>query len=136
MGDELTIKSSRSSGKLKFSERQPPNRPVEYILVSLEDREFAASTSRIYLYQPDDLVAFLDELAREWKGWQGEKEWKSVEGDFALSGTADGLGVVALRVTLKSGPFEDDWCVQTVIHVDAGQLEDLAVKARAFLHVA
>jgi len=112
MSDELTIKSSSSSGKLKFSEQQPPNRPVEYIRVNLEDRELAASTSRIYLYQPDDLVAFLDELAREWKGWQGEKEWKSVEGDLALSGTADGLGVVALRVTLKSGPYEDDWCVQ------------------------
>jgi len=136
MSDELTIKSSSSSGKLKFSEQQPANSPVEYIRVNLEDRELAASTSRIYLYKPDDLVAFLDELAREWKGWQGEKEWKSVEGDLALSGTADGLGVVALRVTLKSGPYEDDWCVQTVIHVDAGQLEDLAVKAKAFFHAA
>jgi hypothetical protein len=134
MRDELTIKSSRSQGTLKFSVREPPNRSAEYIRVSLEDRELAASTSRIYLYQPDDLVAFFEELAREWKGWKGVKEWKSVEGDFALSGTADGLGVVALRVTLKSGPYEDDWCVQTVIHVDAGQLEDLAVKARAFLH--
>jgi hypothetical protein len=29
--------------------------------------------------------------------------------------------------------YEDDWCVQTVIHIDAGQLEELALKVKAFL---
>lgn len=54
--------------------------------------------------------------------------------DFALSCTHDHLGHVAMRVALKSGLYEDDWCVQAVIHVDAGQLEDLAAKIKAFLH--
>jgi hypothetical protein len=136
MVEELTIKSSRSAGKLKLSEPKPPSssHPVEYLRVSLEDREIVASSSRVYIYEPYDLAAFFDELASHWKGWAGEKEWHSVEDDFALSCTSDGPGHAALRVTLKSGLYEDDWCVQAVIHVDAGQLEDLAAKVKAFLH--
>ena len=136
MIDELTIKSSRSAGKLKLSEPKPPgsSHPVEYLRVSLEDREIAASSARVYIYEPFGLAAFFDELASHWKGWGGEKEWHSVEDDFALWCTSDGLGHAALRVMLKSGLYEDDWCVQAVIHVDAGQLEDLAVKIKAFLH--
>ena len=101
--------------------------------MSLEDREVAASSALIYIYEPYDLVAFFDDLAANWKGWADKKEWRSVEHDFALSCTSDGLGHAAMRVTLKSGVYEDDWCVQAVIHVDAGQLEDLAAKVREFL---
>ena len=136
MAEELTIKSSRSAGKLKLSEPKPPGsgHPVQYLRVSLEDREIAASSAWIYIYEPYDLIAFFDELAANWKGWPAEKEWHSVEDDFTLSCTADGLGHAALRVTLKSDVYEDGWCVQAVIHVDAGQLKDLAAKVRAFLH--
>ena len=135
MIDELTIKSSRSTGKLKFSEPKPPgsSHPVEYLRVSLEDREIAASSARIYIYEPHDLAAFFDDLAVHWKGWPGAKEWRSVEDDFALSCTSDGLGHAALRVTLKSGLDDDDWCVRVVIHVDAGQLEEFSAKVKEFL---
>ena len=61
MVDELTIKSSRSAGKLKFSEPKPPgsSHPVEYLRVSLEDREIAASSARIYIYEPYRFGRFL-----------------------------------------------------------------------------
>jgi hypothetical protein len=136
MGEELTIKSSRSAGELKLSEPKPPglSHPVEYIRVSLQDHEIAASSARIYIYEPFALAAYFEELASAWKGWAGKKEWSSVEGDFSLSCTSDGLGHVAMRVTLKSGLYDDDWCVQAVIFVDGGQLEELAVKTKAFLH--
>jgi hypothetical protein len=136
MGEELTIKSSRSAGKLKLSEPKPSglSHRIQYLRVSVQDHEIAASSSRIYIYEPYNLAAFFEELASDWKGWAGKKEWSSVEGDFVLSCTSDGLGHVAMRVTLKSGLYEDDWCVQAVIHVDGGQLEELAVKAKAFLH--
>ena len=137
MADSVTIRSSRSAGKLKFTEAQPPSvrYPVEYLRVSIEDRDIAASSSRVYIYEPHDLAAFFDELAAHWKGWEGEKRWHSVERDFALSCRSDGLGHVAMQVTLTSGLYEDDWSVQAVIHVDAGQLEDLAAKVKEFLHV-
>jgi hypothetical protein len=136
MVNELTIKSSRSAGKLKLSEPKASgsSHPVEYLRVSLEDREFAASSARIYIHEPYHLAAFFDGLATQWKGWEGEKEWHSLEDDFALSCTSDGLGHAALRVTLKSGLYEEDWCVQAVIYIDAGELEHIAAKVKSFLH--
>jgi hypothetical protein len=89
---ELIITSSRSAGKLKLLEPKPPgsNHPVEYVRVSLEDRDIAASSERVYIYEPYHLAAFFADLAAQWKGWEGEKEWHSVEDDFALSCTSDG----------------------------------------------
>jgi len=137
VADVVTIKSSRSKGELKLSEPNPPGSryPIEYLRVSLRDREIAASSSRVYIYEPFSLAAFFDDLAACWKGWEGEKRWESVEQDFTLSITADGLGHVAMKVILKSGPYEDDWCVQSVIHVDAGQLEEIAATVKKLLHV-
>jgi hypothetical protein len=47
------------------------------------------STARVYIYEPYHLAAFFADLAAQWKGWAGEKEWHSVEDDFALSCTSD-----------------------------------------------
>ena len=137
MVDTVTIKSSSSSGELRLSEPKPPSAryPVEYLRVSLKDNEIAASSSKVYIYEPLGLAAFFEDLAGNWKGWEGVKQWSSIEGDFALSCTSDGLGHAAMGVTLKSGVYEDDWCVKAVIHVEAGQLEEIAAKVKQFLHV-
>ena len=137
MVDTVTIKSSRGAGELKLSEPRPPSAgyPVEYLRVSLQDKEIAASSSKVYIYEPFGLAALFDDLAANWKGWEGVKERSSVEGDFALSCTSDGLGHVAVEVMLKSGVCEDDWRVKAVIHVEAGQLKELAARVKQFLHV-
>jgi hypothetical protein len=137
MVDTVTIKSSLSAGELKLSEPKPPSTryPVEHLRVSLKDKESAASSSKIYIYEPSGLGVFFEDLVANWKGWEGVKEWSSVEGDFVLSCTSDGLGHVAMEVMLKSGVYEDDWCVKAVIHVEAGQLEGIAAKVKQFLHV-
>jgi hypothetical protein len=137
MVDEVTIKSSRSAGTLKLSDPKPPGSgyPVEYLRVSLKDKDIAASSAKVYIYEPHSLAALFEELAASWKGWEGAKEWSSVEGDFSLSCKSDGLGHVAIEVTLKSGLYEDDWCVKAVIHVEAGQLDEITGKVSEFLHV-
>ena len=137
MVDEVTIKSSRGAGELRLSEPKPPGsrRPVEYIRASLKDKDIAASSAKIYIYEPHGLAAFFEDLSVGWRGWEGAKEWSSVEGDFTLLCKSDGLGHIAMLVTLKSGPYEDDWCVQSVIHLDAGQLDETAGRVRRFLHV-
>lgn len=137
MIEEVIIKSSRSSGELRLSEPRPPGAryPVDYLRAGLKDKEIAASSSKIYIHEPFDLAAFFEDLAANRRGWEGMKQWSSVEGDFALSCKSDGLGHAALEVTLKSGVYEDDWCVKAVIHVEVGQLEETAAKVRRFLHV-
>ena len=137
MVEEVTIKSSRSAGELKLSDPKPPGSryPVEYVRVSLKDKDIAASSAKIFLYTPHDLADFFEDLAANWKGWEGIKVWASIEEDFALSCKSDNLGHVAMEVTLKSGLYEDDWCVKAVIYMDAGQLEAVASSVRRFLHV-
>lgn len=133
--DSLTIKSSRSAGELKLSEPKPPSLAymVEYCRVTLKDRDIATSSTQVYY--PADIVVLFDDMAVSWQGWEGEKQLSTVDNDFALSCTSDDLGQVAMKVTLKSGPYEDEWCVQAVIHVEAKQLKQLAMKLREFFHL-
>jgi hypothetical protein len=137
MIEEVTIKSSRSAGELKLSEPKPPGSrfPVEYVRVNLKDKDIASSSAQIFLDTPHDLADFFEDLAVNWKGWEGVKSWASIEEDFALSCKSDNPGHVAMQVTLKSGLYEDDWCVKAVIYMDAGQLGAIASRVGQFLHV-
>jgi hypothetical protein len=103
--------------------------------VELRGREIVASSSQVYLYQPYDLVVFFEDLARHGKGWEGEKGWCSIEGDFVLSATSDSVGHISLEVTLESGPYGEGWKVQTAITLDSGQLEKVAGEIKRLLHV-
>src|SRR5688572_18255717 len=106
MVEEVTIKSSRSAGELRFSEPKPPSssRVVEYCRVTLKDRDIATSSARIY--DAAGVVMSLDDMAANCHGWEGEKRWSSVDNDFALSCTSDVEGHVAMTITLK-GPYHE-----------------------------
>jgi hypothetical protein len=43
------------------------------------------------------LPRFFDGLAKEWRGWTGEKTWDSVESHIALKATADRLGTCSFE---------------------------------------
>ena len=137
MVDSVTIKSSRNDYELTLSLPQPlgSRQPVEYLQVNLNGNQIAASSSKVYIYEASQLASFFSDLAVYWKGWEGEKQWQSVEGDFLLGCRSNSRGHVAVRVTLKSGPYEDDWSVTAIIHIDAGQLGEIASKVRDLLHV-
>ena len=136
MTDEIIIKSSRSDYELKLSEPKPHGMkaPVEYIRVSIKGHDLTASTSKVYIYEPKHLTGFFADLAANWKGWKGEKAWNSIEEDFAITATSDRLGHIALKVTLKSGPYGDDWAIEACIYVEAGQMEEIAKRVKKYLH--
>jgi hypothetical protein len=73
-------------------------------------------------------------MAQHWRGWDGTKHWQSIESDFELRCTSDGLGHVVIEVTLRSGPYEEDWAVRAPIHLDAGDLEAIAARVKTLLH--
>lgn len=137
MVDPLTIESSRSAGKLTFSDPKPPGMkyPVAYLRVSLKAKEIGDSSVRVYLYQPDSLAAFFEDIAANCQDSAAVQQWSSIEGDFALSGKSDGHGHLALEVTLKSDASADNWRVKAIIHIEAGRLEAIAAQVKRFLHV-
>lgn len=78
------------------------------------------------------LPEFFADLAESWRGFDGAKEYDTVEGQLQLSCTWDGLGAVRCRATL--GSLEPpEWSVSAVLTWGAGaHLERLAAEVARF----
>lgn len=74
----------------------------------------------------DGLVEFFKGLERDWRGWDGVREWKTLEGELEVSVTHDGGHlhfVVRLRDSIRAL-----WTVETSLSIEPG--EQLAGAAR------
>ena len=81
----------------------------------------------------DWLGLFFRELAAAWNGFDGTKEYGSLEGQMHLSCTHDGRGTVACVVTLGQ-PWPPEWHIEGVLEFGAGaHLESLAADVEAFV---
>lgn len=79
---------------------------------------------------------FFDQLAAEWKGWGGEKEWGAIEGEYGLFAKSDATGHIELTVKLQPSFYAPYWCAASVLVVEAGQLDGLASRFRGFFRAA
>ena len=75
---------------------------------------------------------FFQGLAADWRGWEGERVIESLEHQLKLSCTADGRGHVYLRVELRGDFFSSNWRATETLHLEAGQLDDLARRAKEY----
>lgn len=127
--DGLQIESS-GDGRLELRHDGPGWWRVTLTLPGL------SATARVDGCSPDGehtLGVFFRRLSDDWRGWDGERTWASIEGAFDLTATHDGLGHVALRVRIRSGQCDDDWTATGVVRLDAGnQLARVARRAAAF----
>lgn len=69
------------------------------------------------------MTAYFRSLAQDWRGWDGDREWTSLEGDLHLTAKHDGH----VRVQASLRP-QNDWTVTALISLEAG--EELAAAAR------
>jgi len=70
-----------------------------------------------------DLARFFRGLEQEWRGWEGVRGWKSVEGDLGLVARHE-FAHVRLTVTLRLQRFgwgNDGWSATADITVDPGE---------------
>jgi hypothetical protein len=82
----------------------------------------------------DELAAFLDDLADNWRGWEGPKSYDSLEHDLGLVARHDGVGHVVLTVTLRGPHPPYTWTVNVEIVTDPGeQMLQAAAEARVVL---
>ena len=129
----MIIKSSENGSELEFSEKESLLRRAgqEYFLVSLRNNNLSAST-KVYISDPYDahLTLFFMELAKDWRGFDGEKVWNSLEGEFGLICMADRLGHFAIEATIRDA--FDTWRVKNTIFVEAGQLAKIADDVKKF----
>jgi len=87
---------------------------------------------RLYDNQPTRWARLFSDMANEWRGWPGTKVHETLEGDLRLSLEADKLGHFTIRVALVGGEPESPWRAEETIHLETGQLDDLAERARAY----
>jgi Family of unknown function (DUF6228) len=67
----------------------------------------------------DELVAFFNGLAADWRGWQGERTYESLEHDLRLTAIHDGH--VRLLVELQETAGLDEWSATGVVQLDPGE---------------
>jgi Family of unknown function (DUF6228) len=127
--DVFTIKSSRDDCAIEFFDRD--SSPGYYFNVKITRYDLFAA-AKVWSGHGDPTPDnWLQGLAQHWQGWDGERQWSSLEGEFSLTATNDCRGHIAITIQLRSGLY-DAWFVRVVVFVDAGQLDGLASQAARF----
>ena len=136
--DHFTIKSALGDATLEFFAREPVDaaRPTDYFSIRVTGKKLDAS-ARVYAFSPHSrsLPRLFEEAAAEWQGWDGVKSWESLEREFEIRCSNDRRGHVTAGIELRSGLYHLDWYVQFAVLVEAGQLDELARRAREFFGV-
>jgi hypothetical protein len=80
------------------------------------------------------LAEFFRDLAENRQGWSGAKSWGSIEGDFRLDATHDGLGHIRLTISLikDQGEGSESRFVGSLL-LDLGTLERVASEVHEVL---
>jgi hypothetical protein len=102
----------------------------DYFVVELVGPSLAASV-RVNTFMMAGFADFFAGMAAAWRGWTGEKMWRSIEGELLMRATSDRLGHITITADICAGA-PPAWTVSSTILLEAGQLGDLARAARRF----
>lgn len=82
-----------------------------------------------------DLAPFLEEVAADYRGWDGERNWQTNDRDLAVSAVFRSGGHVGLTWTLRPWPKDaGGWSASVTTWLEAGeQMACLASDIRHFL---
>ncbi|MEV1315516.1 DUF6228 family protein [Micromonospora arborensis] len=99
--------------------------------------ETSATMAGRWAPENESLGWFFQSLADDWRGWEGGREWRSLEGEMEIDAHHDGRGHVAVGVMLRRArqAYADDaWSARMVFMVEAGEeMTRLAADLRDFL---
>jgi Family of unknown function (DUF6228) len=127
MSGELLVRSN-DGGHLRVWVVRP--RDQWRARIEVGDLEAEAKVYERYSREELHLDRYFADLAAQWRGWEGDKEWEAL--GLRLAARHDGLGHVTLDVTLEEDyATADRWRVRASLAIDAGALDRLAVEARA-----
>ena len=125
-----TTLSLRDVTELRLRDSEGP----EYFEVHISGPNVSAH-ARVYGYMSSGLPELFESLAQNWKGWDGERLWSSLEGEFSLSATADRLGHIWLGYRLRGDVGGQTWELKGRLLLESGQLDAIARDIRAFWNV-
>jgi len=132
MANEVIIKSTNGQGKLVFSNASfNENNNLAGFDVALHVPGASGKTN-VYAYAPHGHVLsnFFADIADNWRGWLGVKEYCSLESDLEINATSDSTGHVRLEITLRSNTYF--WHIGGAIELDASQLDIINEELKVF----
>lgn len=109
---------------------------AETVLAELEVSGLSATRPVVQAFAAGvtEVSTFLDSLERDWRGWEGERAWTSLEDDLTMQARHT-HGHVQLRVTLRCHRADwgnDGWRATADLTIDPGeQLSRIAADARS-----
>ena len=133
----MLIRGEGTNASIELSEQEglAKRDGSEFYRVTIRENEFQAST-RVYAFDPkaEGLAKFFLALAKDWKGWNGCRDWSSLEGEFEVRCEHDGLGHVTTTAKLHSNAFGHGlgWSAQIRFGLLAGELDRIASDIRGF----
>jgi hypothetical protein len=82
---------------------------------------------------PPDLASYFKDLADHWRGWHGDRTWRSLDGSMVIKAAHDGQGLVTLAGTLTHGVVVPTrWMARVCFTIEAGeQMRSLAADVEA-----
>ena len=119
----ITIRSCTSNRELRIRHARD-----SYLLVELAGFPVSASVE-VWVETGDaaGLQAFLADLGKQERPWNGMREWQSIEDDFKLSATCTALGNVVFNVQMRGlQGAPEEWVVTAGIDYELGRLEHLS----------
>jgi len=129
---ELEVKGSQGYKMLFHSREHDKNKWLSYYSVTLIAPSMEA-TVRVdnapYGVSPVNLFS---EISEQWKGWEGEKSWGSLEGEFNLSVKNDSVGHVIFFTSVQTEAYPQNSKMVIEFEVELGQLEYLKKQAVEF----
>ncbi|MFF2853017.1 DUF6228 family protein [Streptomyces sp. NPDC058001] len=133
----LTIRcQDNSSVSVRFCDRFSCDEDSVYYAVELRAPGLAARVNEVVTWIWDsDLVPFLEELAADYRGWDGERSWQTNDRDLAMSAVFRSGGQVGLTWTLRPwAKTAGGWSASATTWLEAGeQMASLAADVRYFL---
>lgn len=127
MEKTVSIRSSQSNSYLVFSGIEREDFGVTF---RIRDARVGLRVWRDDAGMP--LVELFRSMARDWRGWEGARSWRSREGGLKLSCTSDRLGHVTLEVTMNGFEKPESWRFTGTLVVDPGQLDRIANEVQEF----
>lgn len=133
-----TFKLVAPEGTLAL-EGAPPDTPEPYggwlYNATLDAHSLAARVS-VHDHEPNRFAEFFLLLAKDWRGWNGERTFESLEHSLRITASHDNIGSVTITVLLKAGVESNfDWSASQRLTVEPSQLEKISNHAKEFAKV-
>lgn len=95
--------------------------PAQYLSVTLEGPCLRASRQVYEGYDEgfSSLARYFGDLAANWRGWEGSRDYESIEGDLRMQATHDGH--VNVRVLLWESTVPTGWRAEAEVRLEAGE---------------